>query len=112
MAHGVGATCSFSGPSSCLSCLKGVVSLDLYRDIALTKRAKERGYLFFVQGYVHEIKFHFQANFEVVEVSAKCFRSMKKSLPAHTINLIVYFEDATSGKLSRITESICSCVAG
>ncbi|KAK7484626.1 hypothetical protein BaRGS_00024152 [Batillaria attramentaria] len=70
----------------------------------LTQRAKRQGYRFFVQGYLHKINItdhHGEAS-----VSAKCFRSMRKSERPHSLR--VCFDPA----MKLINISKCSCKAG
>ena len=102
----------FSGSSN-LSCLKGDVNITLFGDTALTKRSKERGYLFFNQAYLHDIQlFHTTNNHNhITEVKGKCYRSMKKSSPPHEIRMIICF-NIDDVERSRISDSTCSCVAG
>ena len=95
-----------------ISSIKFEVGISLFGDTPLTKRSKERGYLFFSQGYVHETVIYKNNDSDVVEIKAKCYRSMRKSQPPHKINLIISPTQQDDGRKNRITESTCSCVAG
>ncbi|XP_062585783.1 uncharacterized protein LOC134247430 [Saccostrea cucullata] len=79
------------------------ISLDYFKNIVLSKRSKERGYNFFINGYINALKL-FKSNDTSVDISAKCFRSMRKSEAPHKINMTI--------TTSAITESLCTCKAG
>ncbi|XP_033646503.1 uncharacterized protein LOC117305734 [Asterias rubens] len=55
----------------------------------MSSREVTKGYLFFSQGYVHETVIYKNNDSDVVEIKAKCYRSMRKSQPPHKINLII-----------------------
>ncbi|XP_064615112.1 uncharacterized protein LOC135479239 [Liolophura sinensis] len=82
------------------------ISTDYFGDAnVLTKRAKERGYNFFVNGYVHALKVNSSSK-NIVDISAKCYRSMRKSEQPHRIDMTIHTQER------RITDSHCSCKAG
>ena len=84
--------------------LPNAVDLHLFGKEKLSKRGKVRGYNFFKNGYVHKVEFEVLKDSQVA-VQAKCFRSMRKSDPPHSLN--VCFQQN-----GFIAESKCTCVAG
>lgn len=82
------------------------ISIEYFQDADLSKRAKERGYNFFTNGYVHGLKLVKTSTETMIDVGAKCYRSMRKSETPHIINLTIDTEK------KNITERHCSCKAG
>ena len=61
-----------------LSSVPNDLSMEYFSDADLTKRAQERGYNFFTNGYVHGVRLFTTSDELCVDVAAKCYRSMKK----------------------------------
>lgn len=71
----------------------------------LSTKCLEKGLNYFTQGYIHNIRvFKLESR---VQVSAKCWRSMRKNDSPHSLHI----EISIAGD-ERITESYCSCKAG
>jgi hypothetical protein len=81
------------------------ISLDYFKNVTVSSRAKERGYNFFINGYVHAVKLYHTSE-KKVEIAAKCYRSMKKSEAPHKVNMTIDCNACV------IDESHCSCQAG
>ena len=71
----------------------------------LSERAKQKGLNYFTQGYVHDISI-FPTESSGLALTAKCWRSMRKSDEPHKLHVDV---DTTS---KAITEAFCTCKAG
>lgn len=88
-----------------LTSIPSDISLDYFKNTSISKRAKERGYNYFMNSYVHALKLY-KSSDESIDIAAKCFRSMRKSEAPHKINMTITITT------SSITESHCSCKAG
>ena len=88
----------------------------------ITSRSKEQGYKYFIEGYVHSVKLGETVrstcsketkvkikDLKEIECHVKCYRSMKKSLPPHTVNINLALDDRDKVTVPTIH---CSCVAG
>ena len=98
------AAVGFSTAESCslrdLPSVKSVLSLGG----TITSRSRQRGYKYFVQGYVHGIRFNLSG--QDVVIKAKCYRSMKKNHKEHEITLNLHKPTAV------FSHAWCSCTAG
>ncbi|XP_052704544.1 uncharacterized protein LOC128180458 [Crassostrea angulata] len=81
------------------------ISLDYFKNTSISKRAKERGYNYFMNSYAHALNLY-KSSDESIDIAAKCFRSMRKSEAPHKINMTITITT------SSISESHCSCKAG
>lgn len=54
--------------------------------VTLPSRAKERVYNLFINGYVHTVKIYSNTD-KTIEITAKCYRSMKKSEDPHKVSM-------------------------
>ena len=72
------------------------------KQLKFVTKSLERGLNYYVQGYIHDVKIFNEKN--VVQVTAKCWRSMRKSEKPHQLNLTL--------STRSITDSFCSCTAG
>ena len=88
-----------------LDILSGVLDLNSFSS-TLSQRSGVRGYNYFLNGYVHQISLCVCGPSEV-DIRAKCYRSMRKSKPPHTLTLIV-----SGASDLRIQSSHCTCTAG
>ncbi len=68
----------------------------------LSSRARELGYKFFCERYLHGITVS-ESNGKIC-VHGKCYRSMRKNEAPHKVKIEIFEE--------KITESLCSCTAG
>ena len=95
----------------------------------ITSHSKEQGYKYFIEGYVHSVKLGetvrsicsnvtetLQTETKVklkdlkeIECRAKCYRSMRKSLPPDTVNINLALDDRDK---VTVPTSHCRCVAG
>jgi len=89
-----------------LSSVPNDLSMEYFSDADLTKRAQERGYNFFTNGYVHGVRLFTTSDELCVDVAAKCYRSMKKNEHPHAVSLTINRKDKI------FTERHCSCQAG
>ena len=72
-----------------------------------TERCKGRAYQLFAENYVSDVRF--EESRDEFGVKARCYRSMRKSLDAHVLN--VCFAVTSVGE-ATITDKICSYTAG
>ena len=86
-------------------------SLEFFNSKSLTKRSKERGYNYFMNAYIFQVKLErvdsrvdkgFISRCEVIVL----YHSMRKSETPHKLNMVVSATDR------KITDSSCLCVAG
>ena len=68
----------------------------------LSDKVKQNALDYFLQGNVHRIQIY--QNKQTVDITAKCWRSMRKNEPPHSVNLII------SGE--KLEDATCSCKAG
>ena len=83
-----------------LRSLPGDFSLELFNSKSLTIRSKERGYNYFI------VKPERVDSNRRVYISARSYRSVRKSETPHRLNMEVSTAD------HNITDSSCSCVVG
>ena len=81
-------------------------NLEFFNSKSLTKRSKERGYNYFMNAYIFQVKLERVDSNRWVYISAQSYRSMQKSETPHKLNMEVSTTDR------KITDSSCSCVAG
>jgi hypothetical protein len=87
-----------------LSVLPPHLNLGFFGSV-LSKRSQERGYKFYINGYIHGVKFS-AASSEELSIKASCYRSMRKHEKPHTLNAIVDIPQ----RCFKLTH--CSCTAG
>ncbi|KAK6173839.1 hypothetical protein SNE40_017225 [Patella caerulea] len=72
----------------------------------IPKAVHTKGYGNFAESYVHDVEV--RTAIDGCCVRAKCFKSMKKNDPPHSLNLKLSIID---GRV-KISECLCSCKAG
>ena len=72
-----------------------------FKDIS--KKALNRGYIYFSESYIHDIKVCGESCGNV-SVEAKCWRSLRKNETPHKL--------CTDFKNEKLVEACCSCKAG
>ena len=70
----------------------------------VSQKNLEKAVNIFTQGYIHEIKVY--EGFTKVNVSCKCYPSMRKTQNPHKINIEINID------AEKITDAYCSCKAG
>ena len=85
--------------------LPEAVDLIFWETEGISKRGKERGYNYFMNGYVHKVVFEVLNDTEVA-IQAKCYRSMKRNDSPHSLCMCISRNPRT------VSDSRCSCVAG
>ena len=70
---------------------------------SISLKSKQQGYKYFNEGYFHDVSM-FKGEDNVISISAKSYRSQRKSEKPHSIHLDV--------KAEEITYAHCSCQAG
>ena len=94
------------------ACTRDLEHVPMEFDIKLLKEhgvqanALEHGFQFFVEQYVHDIKFDIGRP-EEVTISGRCFKSMKKSQPPHQLHVSLSRCGPT-----QLKDLHCSCQAG
>ena len=91
--------------TNALNIISPDISIEFFKNVTLSSRAKERGYNFFINGYVHAVKIYSTTD-KTVEITAKCYRSMKKSEDPHKVNMTIDCNKCA------IDDSHCSCQVG
>ena len=81
------------------------LNLGCFSPEMLSKRSRERGYNFFVDGYVHKVSFCKVGDHEI-DIRGYCYRSMKKNESPHIMTVSV------RNDTKQIYQSLCDCVAG
>ena len=75
-------------------------------DTDVKDRTLKQGYQFFIEEYVHAIKFDLGRLGEVT-IIGRCHKSQKKREAAHTVHL-----STTRTLPTRLTDAHCTCQAG
>ncbi|KAJ8299945.1 hypothetical protein KUTeg_021464 [Tegillarca granosa] len=76
-----------------------------YLPYTTTLRQRQKAHAFSRNGYVHKVKLSRNEN-DVIDISAKVYRSQRKSETPHNINMTV------NSCTKTITEGFCSCKSG
>ena len=98
---------NISQPTDCLEDVPDNISLSYLPNYdSISERSSDRGLSYYVEGYIHNINVQTDETSAVVRVSAKCWRSMKKSESPHQLSIDINI------KREILTESLCSCKAG
>ncbi|KAJ8306827.1 hypothetical protein KUTeg_008811 [Tegillarca granosa] len=69
-------------------------------------KSRQQGYRYFAEGYIHKVSLFFLENESNLEISAKCFRSQRKSEKPHSVNIEI------NKALGEIVDAYCTCQAG
>ena len=87
-----------------LDVLPNTINVDYFKDKTLTGRSKDQGYNYFTLGYIHSV-YLCEISANEVDITAKCYRSMRKNEQPHKINITVRKDEKV------ISDSRCSCVS-
>ena len=79
-------------------------SLKYFGDEFFSMKAKTRGLTYFKEGYVHKVKVDTKSENSEIDISGRCYRSMRKGESPHNLHLTMN-EDS-------ILDAYCSCTAG
>ena len=80
-------------------------SIEFFKSLVVWSRGKERGYNFFINGFVHAVKL-FSSTDKIIDITAKFYRYIRKNEDPHKINMTI------NCNLCVIDDSYCSCQAG
>ena len=58
------------------------VSIEFFKSVVVSSRANERGYNYFISGYVHAVKL-FSSTGKIIDITAKCYQCMRKNEDPH-----------------------------
>jgi hypothetical protein len=81
-------------------------SLNYYGTDEFSLKSRERGLIYFKEGYIHKIKINESSENSRVHIAARCYKSMRKGEDPHKLHVEM------DPKNKAITDSYCSCTAG
>lgn len=78
------------------------ILIEFFKNVILLFCVKERGYNFFINGYVYVVKIYSIID-KIVEIMVKCYWFMKKSEDLYKVNMIIDCNKCV------IDDSYCFC---